>query len=1816
MQREIRTQTWGAKASLASVDALTSSSLMGSRSLTESAHLRPRRGIALLFVISLIVVFFLFATTFVAMSSSFMRSSDKQLRMERTRQLKVRNVTDDVFYLLIRDTATTSHPLSGQSILADQYGMGRFERVLDPTLSGGAVEFDRSGTFMGVASRVHANVSYPSQVFEIVFRGDLQGSPEKLAALIRAGRDDFAGRWVTFLDGPMANQTMPVLDYRFELVGGANPSNVFCSLFVLSRSQWPLDASRDVLNMQNTRFVANGRPFDSEILADRNESYDSVEDWATLPGNPAIPTPPAAHPNAFLALNARGNGGLNAMIPSLHRYRYFANRAINGSWQDMVSVARQSLRPNPVDNPNFTGSNPNSVFLSNYTNPVDRFPAIVPDMQAEGYVRENGFEPRLPQHWQHLLHGILGNDPAALAALNLPQYAGLDVDNDGDGQADSMWMDIGLSPIQLPNGRRVVPLVAVMIEDLDGRVNLNAHGSLAHLRNGSPVSPALRIPFGQGYGPADVPLGTVLAGRIPEATVLGLRYGLDPVSLNVGSPDAPNLINPLQAARWAGFLDVNALTLAAGLYGTASDYQGQFAVAPVGQPVDISLTPVGTPGMNLPFFQGQAQMRPLIDSPYEMDLFRDGQGRRYFDYSGPSLITGPAAWTEADQPFGADVQEAILRAHDSDAVQLGQKAIKRRDFQEAQMAALLNAVDPRNGAASEALRKQLTASSFEVPAIPVNLAGFLRNVLLHRDLTGASNAIASAASHFQPERAFYRSPPANVMDPPEQQLLMRVEQQILLMLGRDVVSGLPFNLHRKFGNGVDENGNGVLDEYGDPALAVGLESNTQQRALSSDVLIDATGATAIPMDFDNDGTAGEADEYLARSEFARQLYTLAVMMTEPNYKVSTANLSPEARRRRIALAQWAINVVDFQDADSIMTPFEFDINPFNGWHVDGNLRSRPSLTAGFLEAGVELEVADILDGSVANERFVVWGVERPDLLLTEAAAFHDHRSVTISPGNADQSHIPVGSAFIEVYNPNIYTDSDVQTQADTHLGGGVNLRKQTPAGEPAYRMLVVRQEDRGLNPDRSISAFDAFSPDHLDGNGDPSGLMRASNVERTIYFVNPQPLMTRIDAITPTPETEMQLVKGLIQHFPSTDVPLALFPGEHAVVGSAGPHNQIAATRFMTIFGRVPGAVTDDTYDPAVDSLDRPAIRLLPGQPVLVGRYDPNDGTKMVALPNSIGVPLDMADPTAVAVTPLPASRFRNFSISEPITPYNLLDASGTVNAVPEEDGFRYETPYTACFYEPGGSDEDIAVYGRIIDNNDMDNPSNPSFRHVVLQRLANPQIAFDPIHNPYITMDDIAIGLNAYGGLGIDATLQTGAIDMLTSMQRGEAGTAKFSFNPAMTVPAVDDKNVWLRSLDGLWAQSNIPSGAIGTFPVDLFDYALTPSLANRVSLGLTNPAFTAQVAKAVPWLRIANRPLISQFELASVPVQSNSLLLEHVVWPLFDSFSPHDDNLFFDQFGTMGVLTQDTTIFDNAPDLRRVPTHLLNFYGEAPVVDDPLSNRRPLSRLFEFTSVPSPFVGTETFLNPLPRAAGGFSVDNNGWFNAPNNLLSNRRNPGKININSIAWQSVWNSLIASGLSPAYLTNTQFNDYRNQFRDTAANGRLVSNDTVLLDPILQNLAGGVATPYALPASSTASSLWRRDPNGAQTRPLLDHTSKDENYMTDRNEYFRLQKRQRLANLTSQRSSVFAIWITVGYFEQEQVEIPVPDDVTVNFDTVVFNNRNVEWRTSIGREYGLDDGKVKRDRAFYLFDRSVPVGFVPGENLNVDNAVLLKRYIE
>jgi hypothetical protein len=149
----------------------------------------------------------------------------------------------------------------------------------------------------------------------------------------------------------------------------------------------------------------------------------------------------------------------------------------------------------------------------------------------------------------------------------------------------------------------------------------------------------------------------------------------------------------------------------------------------------------------------------------------------------------------------------------------------------------------------------------------------------------------------------------------------------------------------------------------------------------------------------------------------------------------------------------------------------------------------------------------------------------------------------------------------------------------------------------------------------------------------------------------------------------------------------------------------------------------------------------------------------------------------------------------------------------------------------------------------------------------------------------------------------------------------------------------------------------------------------------------------------------------------------------------------------------------------------------------------------------------------------------------------------------------------------------------------TTQRGRYASESTVLrsLDrnptgreqPNGQNQGNLLFSPYSV-ANAEAGNIGGINP--------LEFAEARQNAFT------RYQRAMRLSNLTTDQSNVFAMWVTVALFEYDPV-------------------------TGFGKEYTNSAGEPERERAFYIIDRTVPVGFLPGEDLNTDQTVLLKRTI-
>src|SRR5215218_5385289 len=112
-------------------------------------------------------------------------------------------------------------------------------------------------------------------------------------------------------------------------------------------------------------------------------------------------------------------------------------------------------------------------------------------------------------------------------------------------------MDVGLPVQTAPDGRRYKPLMAIMVRDMDGRLNLNAHSSWRHspylpddpmvtttnmsrfLKVAAPFaiagSPAAyRLRVGQGYGPAEISLSPIFSPYpVGTETLTGAMYTIE-----------------------------------------------------------------------------------------------------------------------------------------------------------------------------------------------------------------------------------------------------------------------------------------------------------------------------------------------------------------------------------------------------------------------------------------------------------------------------------------------------------------------------------------------------------------------------------------------------------------------------------------------------------------------------------------------------------------------------------------------------------------------------------------------------------------------------------------------------------------------------------------------------------------------------------------------------------------------------------------------------------------------------------------------------------------------------------------------------------------------------------------------------------------------------------------------------------------------------------------------------------------------------------------------------------------------------------------
>jgi hypothetical protein len=389
--------------------------------------------------------------------------------------------------------------------------------------------------------------------------------------------------------------------------------------------------------------------------------------------------------------------------------------------------------------------------------------------------------------------------------------------------------------------------------------------------------------------------------------------------------------------------------------------------------------------------------------------------------------------------------------------------------------------------------------------------------------------------------------------------------------------------------------------------------------------------------------------------------------------------------------------------------------------------------------------------------------------------------------------------------------------------------------------------------------------------------------------------------------------------------------------------------------------------------------------------------------------------------------------------------------------------------------------------------------------------------------------------------------------------------------------------------------------------------------------------------WLTWNNRPYASAMELLMVPSSSpQRLLYEH------DVRREDATDEFVDHYAEKEDGGAPTTIANEGPPFSHLLHLLLSSNTDPAVYDptDPDEARSNFHRVFELVTVPSRMSGTEELLDPVAFTpfTGGVGAN----FHPPFNRLSRYREPGRINLNTMFDDGAIFRGVTNDIGNSVASNTALWEKLNISRrgytvtggtNTAARYDDAGNSPTVFANPFRSFGSDYNVPLAAlryrnvdtsdePRQYVESGLLRPDPDSAGatpaelTRPLFAVRAEEtgisdpdtnpwinsiEPYRNaNENPYFRYQLLQKMGNTVTTRSHVYAIWVTVGYFEAERVAPSAQHPEGFRY----------------GREVGADTGEIGRHRAFYLFDRSIPVAFQRGQNHNVHRAILIDRVIE
>ena len=1828
-----------------------------------------RNGVILLLVLAMLAMFAMIIATFMVVSSQQYKQADSVQRLDRYTHSPKDDLNSALFEVLVGSNNTAS-VIRAYSLAATMYGNAEayynftpsvdeyrgfvlpsgYSTVTDyPELHQFALDFDDDPSRWKL-------MATSGSVFTVRHPGTLKWHS---ARIVKAAYD--GGYYVTVRDFPGISDPSIFEDEPFYInppaysgmgVGYVHLDDTDPGFWERYAEARLTDGDIDV-------------PFAMQLNPNASLDFrDALANFAWQQ-NVDYTAPDAASP--FLAWYDEKQ---SVMIPSYHRPALVAAYC-DGTNPD--TLRKVVMRPLPFDHPYFDGSNP----------PLGG--AMIP----------------LPQLRDRLA------DPNGLY---------LDVDTDGDGIPDSVWVDVGLPVRTDINGRTYKPLVAVKCIDLDGRLNVNAHGNFAHW-----INDLNGEQLGSGFGPAgidpargfkaalgDDTIVNELIGELFRNRYLGAQEQLDTAVPRNATLGITNSVL-MQTNAWEPGTSTTSLS---NYFGSLFDPwdQGLLYFDPLGNRYNNYLNGTPTPSSIdfRPTFVAWLQPADFASNPYLFD---------------------PSRRTPYDYPFTLAELEAVLRQNDID-----------KDVLPGRLREILGFGRDADGRPTEpdvlkVAAYNITAMSNDVPVPGPALAdqGYANLYELIRScVEKESDRLGTTVN------------------------IDAITLQLIEYLPEEIKQGGKINLNK-------------LVEDPTMFLDAGLTPGDYENALYERMKM-ARGLYIILMSLSYNklyGVPNPAYDPLDPTSFRyivepyiEPSFLQADKVRELYDDPLTRDLAFRVCRELAAtrLAQWAVNVVDFTDVDAIMTPFIFDANPFDGtcWGI------RDPNDAWGLYSGALNEFACV---STHDNYRLLWGMERPDLLLTETMASHNRNVADTSLGGKaireddlsyfdgpdangrwqfndaapenirtkysnvpagsgyDQIRMPQGPAFLELYcaaDPNrpyfpqeLYTGNQLDVSRVNAFGSRVwqvvvgesNYSRYPSTDREASRHTRSHMKNSIMHRLYSYGPLFSFQPDSPDllGMATPTDLQQEPIApDRIVWFTTIKP--SDISLIGPDSERIYYNRTG----------PVGLAPNEYLVVGPR-METHLTSQRYGvgSVYGNVTGCPKIDLTD-LVDSaagIGVPKFMVaaaevrLPSdsftENTVTGGATPTAWSSTI-IPNILwlgpGEPGSIDDPKNDLVG-------LGFSISEPFRSkyytqptvantnrYNIVDAYGSLSsAATGRDRMEEEHVRSSTI---GANEKPLTQDGLVGSG------TAAYYKSAFLQRLADPLREHDDLTNPYITVDWNMFDLKVYSGehagntadptndkeedknyyqppleegrevfassqwgmngirlignrplpnpwdRGVDVTndifdgqnkielwngnsIYTSGLGMTKAINLSDplllAGTVlPLPYQPSLTVPAVDTlafDQFPVHSLGRLGTDPDLlHPGNVGTIiartfaPMSLtqanflgIDPAYIGAPVELIGIPSDTPspeAVTANIATAgfqhLPW---HNGPMANSYEVMQVPASSSG------------RFGVE----FVDRKRAAGVL--DTNYLLETDVLAAVGTpedlpgslgsnvrfgYLLNFQSahgswwgdwyqdnETAALVPPFVSL-DLANFLNFVNVPSRFVGTRDWFQ-----------DNSGKYYS----YSRFREPGKVNLNTLTESAF----------AALLENRTYNDVSNdpqgsytEFDESRGNGGYY-----LFEAPYRGATSSLLTCDPIYKSSVSATLFRDDPTipgvPSFAPAIIDAT----------NSYTALEGIQRLSDMTTTRSNVFAVWLTLGYFEVEKIPTTGTFSPSLGI-TYDFANPGHRDRFKaiypdgymLKKEVGLETGEIKRHRAFYIIDRSVPFGYRRGQKLNSEDAILLKRFIE